>query len=148
MARYKKNKIVLEAWAPERVIAMVTKNASANLHVVGQFVADEAQAIAPVDSGNLRDNITYRVVREGKNYVCWVGVKRPAFHAALVELGTSGHSMKPKDGDAQPNMTDLADHFGKASNIQHPGTRAQPYLRPAVFGNAKKIVRIFQTGKR
>lgn len=141
-------KIKLSGWSPARVVAMVTEAASEHLHAVGEFVVAEAQAKAPVLSGTLRDNITYRVEREGKGYVCWVGVKRPAFHAAIVELGSSGHTLKAKKGAQAPSVTNTQDWFGKPENVQHPGTRAQPYLRPAVWDNAKTIVKIFETGKK
>ena len=142
------SKIKISGWSPRRVVAMVTEIASEHLHAVGEFVVQEAQANAPVREGTLRENITYRVVREGKNYVCWVGVKRPALHAAIVELGSSAHSLQSKDGEQAPSVTNTYDWFGKPENVNHPGTAAQPYLRPAVWDNAKEILKIFEKGHR
>lgn len=165
---HKRGRIVLQNWAPQRVKAMVSKNASEHLHAVGEFVVAEAKANAPVDTGTLRDNITYTVVPDTGGFVCWVGVKRPAFHASIVEMGASGHTLQrkvkplPKDpkrrkrveaaraqASAQASeMTNTQDWFGKPENVQHPGTQAQPYLRPAVWDNAKEIVKIFEKGHR
>lgn len=142
------SKIKISGWSPRRVVAMVTEVASEHLHAVGEFVVAEAKSNAPVDTGTLRENITYRVVREGKNYVCWVGVKRPAFHAAIVELGSSGHSLENPKHYQATSVTNTFDWFGKPENVNHPGTAAQPYLRPAVWDNKDEIVKIFEKGHR
>jgi len=42
-----------------------------------------------------------------------------AAHAAAVEMGARPHEI--------PNA------FGRGGSVEHPGTKAQPYMRPAVY---------------
>lgn len=90
----------------------------------------EAKALAPVESGRLRDSIrisggakrggyVYSQVKVGGNK------KGDAFYAHMVEFGTKPHEIKPKSA---PSLF-LAGLL--RSTVKHPGARAKPFMRPA-----------------
>lgn len=89
-------------------------------------VQNEARRRAPVDTGRLRSSIVSRAEGGGRNvgYVIGTNVN----YAAAVEYGTAPHVIKPKykqalywPGAAHP-----------VAQVNHPGTRPQPFLRPAI----------------
>lgn len=89
-------------------------------------VQNEARRRAPVDTGRLRSSIVSRAEGSGRSvgYVIGSNVN----YAAAVEYGTAPHVIKPKykqalywPGAAHP-----------VAQVNHPGTRAQPFLRPAI----------------
>lgn len=70
---------------------------------VGAWAADQARALAPVDTGELRDSITFTVRRTATTFA--VVVLAGADHALYVELGTSRMS-------AQPYLRPVLDRIG------------------------------------
>ncbi|MFJ8144684.1 HK97-gp10 family putative phage morphogenesis protein [Streptomyces sp. NPDC096048] len=89
-------------------------------------VQNEARRRAPVDTGRLRSSIVSRAEGSGRSvgYVIGTNVN----YAAAVEYGTSPHVIKPVNkralywpGAAHP-----------VAQVNHPGTRAQPFMRPAI----------------
>ncbi len=79
---------------------------------------------------HLADSI---VVEEEPDELTWhIGSRND--HALFVELGTSPHEIRPRD----PNgVLAFPGRDGKtvfARVVHHPGTRPQPYLRPALYG--------------
>jgi HK97 gp10 family phage protein len=89
-------------------------------------VQNEARRRAPVDTGRLRSSIVSRAEGSGRSvgYVIGTNVN----YAAAVEYGTSPHVITPKNkralywpGAAHP-----------VAKVNHPGTAAQPFLRPAI----------------
>lgn len=89
-------------------------------------VQNEARRRAPVDTGRLRSSIVSRAEGSGRSvgYVIGTNVN----YAAAVEYGTAPHVIKPKykralywPGAAHP-----------VAQVNHPGTRPQPFLRPAI----------------
>lgn len=63
----------------------------AALTAIGAFVESEAKVRTPVDTGNLRDSITYRVNEGEKN----VAIGTNAEYAQWVEKGSSRSSAQP-----------------------------------------------------
>lgn len=89
-------------------------------------VQNEARRRAPVDTGRLRSSIVSRAETSGRSIGYVVGSN--VNYAAAVEYGTAPHVIKPKykralywPGAAHP-----------VAQVNHPGTSAQPFLRPAV----------------
>ncbi|NUR66134.1 MAG: HK97 gp10 family phage protein [Streptomyces sp.] len=89
-------------------------------------VQNEARRRAPVDTGRLRSSIVSRVEGGGRSLGYVVGSN--VNYAAAVEYGTAPHVIKPKykqalywPGAAHP-----------VAQVNHPGTAAQPFLRPAI----------------
>lgn len=89
-------------------------------------VQNEARRRAPVDTGRLRSSIVSRTEGGGRSlgYVIGSNVN----YAAAVEYGTAPHVIKPKHKQAL--FWPGAAH--PVAQVNHPGTRAQPFLRPAI----------------
>lgn len=88
------------------------------------FLMSEMEARVAVKSGKLRDSIQTRVVGQS------VVVGPTAAHAPFVEFDTKPHIIKPKKAGGV-----LAFRAGGRTvivrSVQHPGTKAQPFVRPA-----------------
>jgi len=107
--------------ALERLALLV---AGAHREVVEEM-GDDARRYAPVDTGNLRDSIHVEHEAPGRSRIAAY-----ADYAAEVEYGTRPHVIEPntKEALAWPGMVG-----GPYKKVHHPGTEAQPYLRPAVY---------------
>ena len=108
------SKIVWRDWNPQRVKAAIAGEVATNMEVACLFVADRAKALAPRRRGRLIADIDFDV-----------------------EVGAQGNVVEGRVGVKR----------GKAfyAFFQEMGTRfmaAHPFLRPAVFNNAREIVRI------
>jgi hypothetical protein len=90
--------------------------------VAGEIEVD-AKAGCPVDTGHLKESIEHEVdgltARIGSN----------VSYAAYVEEGTRAHEIRPKTAGAL--FWPGAAH--PVGVVHHPGTRAEPYLRPALY---------------
>lgn len=84
-----------------------------------EAVAEEAQAIVPVDTGELRDSIGIGPVALIGNAVQG-SVQATSPHAAYVEFGTGQRGAASAGAGAGPYSESW------------PGMPAQPYLRPAL----------------
>jgi HK97 gp10 family phage protein len=107
-------KIVWKDWNTQRVKAAVAGEVVVNMERACQFVAEQARSKAPTRHGRLRKEIGFEVnVTAYRNVIEGrVGVKR---------------------GDA---------FYARFVEWGTRKMRAQPFLRPAVFNNAREIVRI------
>ncbi|MEU0370637.1 HK97-gp10 family putative phage morphogenesis protein [Streptomyces sp. NPDC006283] len=89
-------------------------------------VQNEARRRAPVDTGRLRSSIVSRAENSGRSVGYVVGTN--VNYAAAVEYGTAPHVIKP--------LTKKALYWPGArhpvAQVNHPGTRPQPFMRPAV----------------
>jgi HK97 gp10 family phage protein len=70
----------------------------------GAWAAEQARQLAPVDTGELRDSITFEVRRTATTFA--IVVLAGAEHALYVELGTSRMS-------AQPYLRPVLDRIGE-----------------------------------
>ena len=109
------SKVVWKNWNPQRVKAAVAGDVVANMETACRFVAGQARALAPRRHGRLAAEIDFDI-----------------------EVGARGNVIEGRVGVKRK---------GKAfyGLLQELGTRfaaAQPFLRPAVFNNAREIVRI------
>lgn len=84
----------------------------------------EMEVRVPVDSGKLRDSL--RVQVEGDKV--YIGSDLP--YATYVEFGTAPHEIKPKDPDGVLRFV-ANGQVVYAKVVQHPGTKPQPFVRPA-----------------
>lgn len=79
-------------------------------------------------SGWLRSSINARVINVGTN--TWVAIiGTPVSYAHFVEYGTKPHVIRAVRAHVLAN-TRTGQVFGK--EVHHPGTKAQPFLRPAL----------------
>lgn len=92
---------------------------------------DEAKAGVPKQSGDLRDSIRVSVrAKRGTVTSRVIAGNKDAFYAHMVEMGTAAHIIK---GPSTLGGRVL-------SNIEHPGARKNPFLRPALDNNATAAI--------
>ena len=87
-----------------------------------------ATRLAPVDTGRLRNSIHIYPMREGeKSYIVADGVE----YGVYVEFGTSPHIIRPRIKKALSWIDDTNKRVF-AKKVNHPGTNAHPFFRPAL----------------
>lgn len=101
------------------------------------IVHAEAVSRAPTNKtvglgGQLKGSITRALTKD--NAVVGTNVE----YAPYVEFGTRPHTITAKG----KGLSDGVNFFGKTVN--HPGTKAQPFLLPALTGNIKRIIEFFR----
>lgn len=108
------------------ISATITPGVTASVQAVVDTMRDSAKAMAPVDTGALRDSIASVVEPKGRTVLGWVTVGVP--YASYVEYGTG------QRGDP-----------AVAHNPNWPGMRPQPYLRPAADEMRGMILDLFRS---
>jgi hypothetical protein len=89
---------------------------------------DTARRVCPVDTGALAETITGEA--EAETMACRLSAGDSVVdYAAVVEVGGRPHRITSHG--AYPLRDDDGHTFGRTVN--HPGTPAQPYLRPGVM---------------
>lgn len=104
------------------------------------LVESTAKHLVPVDTSALRNSIATKVERRGGDTVGIVFT--PLEYGLYVEFGTGIHSTNKsastwQDGSYHKVKT-------KAGWRMIKGTRAQPFMRPALKQNLNKITRLFE----
>jgi HK97 gp10 family phage protein len=111
---------------------------------VCQLIEGTAVMLCAVDKGDLRSSISY-TCKNGKsgdlslpgNADGIIGTNKE--HAPHVEFGTRPHIITIKSARV---LSDGKDIFG--TQVNHPGTPAQPFMRPAMdqnINNANEIMK-------
>ncbi|HKN57161.1 MAG TPA: HK97 gp10 family phage protein [Amycolatopsis sp.] len=98
-------------------------------------VTQEAKRLAPVSpvgeqdhpSGQLRSSIGWDLTHDGRQLVA--EVRAETDYALYVEVGTRPHDIT-SHGDYPLRNPKTGAVFGRT--VHHPGTKAQPYLRPSL----------------
>lgn len=91
---------------------------------VANFILTEMEVRVPVDTGELRRSLAITVLSDGVR----IGPNTP--YAAYVEFGTRPHQIKPKSSGGTLAFT-VNGRKIYAKVVNHPGTKAQPFVRPA-----------------
>lgn len=91
-------------------------------------MVQDMQAIVPVDTGNLRANIKVVVLARGKLEIGPDTMMAP--YAWDVEYGTKPHVIEAKPGKVLKFQAGGKTVYTR--RVNHPGTRAQPYVRPVI----------------
>jgi HK97 gp10 family phage protein len=113
------SKIIWKDWNPQRVKAMVAGEVVQNMEVACQFVAGQAKAIA----------ISRRV--------------RAAIDIEIeTSVGAHGNVIEGLVGVRRKGAEGKKAFFGYFLEMGTRFMAARPFLRPAVFNNAREIVRI------
>ncbi len=102
-----------------------------------RLVQSKAKELVPVKTGKLRKSIAIRDISKGK------GIGPDTDYDAYIEFGTLPHTIYPKNA----RVLHWVDSSGKdrfATKVRHPGTSAQPYMRPALDTSARKIIMFLQ----
>lgn len=95
-------------------------------------IRDEARANVAVDQGELKKSI--KITTSSKRGKVTAKVQTKVRHAHLVEFDTAGHIIKAKGA----GPLEFGGTF--AQSVLHPGTKAQPYMRPALDAKADAAI--------
>lgn len=96
-------------------------------------IRKEAQATVPVDSGDLRKSIKVRT-RSLRGQVT-ATVQTRDFKAHWIEFGTEPHEITPRKPEGALAFGDQV-----VKSVQHPGTKAQPFMRPAADSKVNEAI--------
>jgi HK97 gp10 family phage protein len=104
-------------------------------------VERSAKERAPVDTGTLRASIQTLDAGQLRKIV-GTNVE----YAPDVEFGTGPHVIEPDDAEALRFTVDGEEVF--AARVEHPGTEAQPFLRPSLREHQDTLAREIQQAVR
>lgn len=110
---------------------------------VGQIIQDDAVSNCPVDTGQLRDSITYEIEITKDEGVLRVGTNLK--YAPFVEFGTGIVGSENPNPDARGIRYRQVKWLGFIPDVGWryiSGQKAQPYLYPALINNREKIKEI------
>ena len=124
-------------WDIPNVTNMVEGKIPEVLNLVGEFVKGEAQLNCVVKTGNLKNSINHKVIGNDR-----VRIGTPVGYAIHVEHGTRPHTIFPKNAKAL--RFKIGNRIVFAKSVNHPGTQAHPFLRPALWNNQQKILNFFK----
>lgn len=102
-------------------------------------IEKDAKRFAPVDTGALRADLQYTRLGEAE-----YSVGSTKKYAPPTEYGSAPHIITPSDAEAL-RFTATRSVFGIGDEtlfrewVQHPGTPAQPFLRPALSINRGEL---------
>ena len=96
---------------------------------LGPDISRDAARYCPERTGALKDSIEHHL--EGDDLiVSATGGADGRTYAAYVELGTTPHIIRAH-GPYSLHNRETGQYFGPV--VHHPGTKPQPFLRPALF---------------
>lgn len=87
------------------------------------YIKADMESRVPVRTGRLKQSIQIKVLNDK------VVIGPNTEYAAYVEFGTKPHVIEAKPGNTLSWMGPGGRQFAK--KVNHPGTKAQPYVRPA-----------------
>ncbi len=125
-------------WNPaeeERLLRSAAGPVGRHLVRAAERVTQEAKRLCPVSphgsgdnpSGHLRSSIGWALGKTGRDLHADIGTD--VEYGIYVELGTRAHEIE-SHGDWPLRNRRTGQVFGQ--KVNHPGTEAQPYLRPAL----------------
>lgn len=105
----------------------------------------EMRTRAPKDTGKLRKSIRYKIRRQRRGlFRGRVGVTGEAYYARFIEYGSSPHRIPSKTTGRGRNKKESTARVsfdgGVYISVQHPGTAAKPFIRPAFDAATKKAI--------
>ena len=96
----------------------------------------------PVDKGFLKNSIFFSPTGSGATkYLLYVGAE----YGPPVEFGTSPHIIRPRNKKALKFKVGNKTIFSK--HVMHPGTEAQPFIRPAMDQVKEVWIRRYLAGE-
>jgi len=134
-------------WNDKKILAKIRRHYLDKLELVGEFVEGAATLLCPVDLGNLKSSINHKVHKKDMS----VTIGTPVEYAPYVEFGTgekAENGMGRKGGwfyttKYKQKKGHLLGKTKKGKFLYFTfGSKPQPFLRPALKNNKKKIKRI------
>ena len=121
--------------ALENVTPNIQPKVNALVEINAQDIVADAKRKCPVDNGDLEQSIGSERISDNTFRVA-TNMTKLAPYGAVVEYGSAPHVIKPKNGGYLKFK--IGDKWIYTKEVNHPGTRAQPFFFPAVFkGRAK-----------
>ena len=107
---------------------------------MAQVIRKEMRERAPVDSGDLKKNIGFKIFRDQRGgFRGQVGPKPKAFYARFIEFGSASHIIPRKDTKGRKQKAiKIGDKTYKS--VTHPGISPKPFLRPAFEAKKRQAV--------
>lgn len=112
------------------------------LNEIAIFVEAEAKQRVKVKTGDLRRKITH--VTKHDDDVSTAKIGSNLEYAQPLEEGSNPHKIRSKDG--KPLRFQIDGHWVTVDEVNHPGNKAQPFLRPAIEENTGEIQNRIQRG--
>lgn len=122
-----------------------TKIGRRGLAEAAKVYRKEIRSRAPRETGKLRRSIRYRIRRKRRgHFVGRVGVTGEAFYARFIEYGSSPHRIPSetvgRGRNKEKNTAKVKIGEGIYSAVDHPGTNARPFIRPAFDSASRKAI--------
>lgn len=102
------------------IATVITPAVQTSVEQCGEIVVEAAKAYCPVDTGDLRDSIAYRITEGSRTITAVVDAAMP--YAGYVEYGTGVRGANTPGVQPGPYPYDPS----------WPGMVAQPFMRPAL----------------
>lgn len=112
----------------------ITEAIDAGVELTAVQVEGSAKENAPVDTGALRASIRFEQISTAR-YIVGSSID----YADDVEFGTSPHVITPDEAEALRFPGEDGEPVF-AMRVEHPGTPAQPFLRPALKEHESELV--------
>lgn len=98
-----------------------------------KLLLNAAKQLVPQKEGDVQDSLAIVTEKKGlEKGTVYVGPRKnkpwEGWKAPFLEFGTTSHTIELKRGEKK-SLSDGRTFFGKS--IRHPGTPAQPFMRPA-----------------
>lgn len=104
----------------------------AALRAGARVIADEAKQNVPVQYGDLKKSIrTGSNAKKGRVEAYAKAGDKKAWYYRFVEFGTAAHIIKGKSGN-NLKFTTKDGKLIQIPQVNHPGAKAKPYMRPAL----------------
>lgn len=128
-------------WKPA-VMSGLNRELVDKLTMAAEVVVSAAIVDCPIDLSNLKNSITAEVDETG--LVARIGT--PVEYAPYVEFGT-GEFAEGGNGRKGGWVYDYQGGKGEKGPRFTLGSKPNPFLRPALYGNKEKIIQILLKGK-
>lgn len=122
----------------------------ASLRAGAVEMAEEVKRRTPYDYGELRKTIRVSTSsRRGRvSARIRAGGTKKVFYGHMVEFGTAAHLIKPKKEGGAMVFRVGGRTIATRKPIQHPGTKAQPFMRPAFDSTVQESLAAFRARVR
>lgn len=117
----------------------VGRKLSAVVRKGGMDVDRDAKILAAKDTGNMSESISTEIIGNGSMAEMGFESGPTANYAPFVEYPTAPHVIEPKTPGGVLAFK-IGDRTVFARRVMHPGTQAQPFMRPSFDRNLPGII--------
>lgn len=149
MGRMEQFSFTIETDNTDKVLGELDKAIDRALDAIGMKVEGLAKAKCPVDTGLLRNSITYAVGGKSPKSTSYKSNNTHATTAATQRSGTAGKDVKPVKSGSYSGTAPNEKAVFIGSNVEYAAyvecgkdggkTHAQPFLKPAVMDHVQEL---------